>query len=81
MKRSELIRRIRRAARPAGLTFEFDRQGKEHELWVCGRAKVSIPRHREINERTAEGICRDLEPELGEGWWRGSIFLRGREGS
>jgi hypothetical protein len=31
---------------------------------------VTIPRHREINELTALGIFKSLEPELGENWWR-----------
>jgi hypothetical protein len=31
---------------------------------------VSIPRYRQINERTAEGIVKDLEDELGRRWWQ-----------
>jgi hypothetical protein len=37
---------------------------------MCGAIEVAVPRHREINEMTGVGICRSLEAELGEGWWR-----------
>ncbi|MGX1848911.1 hypothetical protein [Streptomyces sp. NPDC055299] len=32
--------------------------------------RVVIPKHTEVNELTGQGICKTLEPELGEGWWR-----------
>ena len=47
-----------------------DLAGGKHEIWVCGTTEVVIPRHREINEYTAEGIMKYLETELGEDWWR-----------
>jgi hypothetical protein len=46
------------------------RQGGRHEVWQCGKTKITIPRHREINQLTAEAIFRDLERDLGRGWWR-----------
>jgi mRNA interferase HicA len=70
MKRTELVRKIRRAANDVGTDWSKLREGANHEVWQCGRTKVTIPRHREINEHTATGIMRDLELELGEGWWR-----------
>ena len=70
MKRAELVRRIANRAQTVGVKWEFEAEGASHEKWRCGRVRVVIPRHREINERTAEGICRGLESELGEGWWR-----------
>jgi mRNA interferase HicA len=70
MKRRELLRRLADAAGEAGLAWELVRQGSSHELWRCGGALVTVPRHREINDLTALGICRALETELGEGWWR-----------
>ena len=36
----------------------------------AGEPKVTIPRHREINEITAQGIFTTLEAELGLGWWK-----------
>lgn len=35
-----------------------------------GDTRVSIPSHRQVNKRTAEGIGKDLEEELGARWWR-----------
>lgn len=70
MKQRDLKRRIAVVAAARGLTWSMVRQGKQHELWRCGSTPVTIPRHREVNEYTAEGIFNDLEPELGERWWR-----------
>jgi hypothetical protein len=70
MRRAEMIRHIRRRARTVGLTFEIERQGREHEIWRCGWVEVAIPRHRVVSPGTTERTFRDLEPVLGEGWWR-----------
>jgi hypothetical protein len=70
VKRSDLVRRVRTAAREASLDWELLRTGREHDVWICGRTKIAIPRHREINPYTAEAIFKDLEAELGEDWWR-----------
>jgi hypothetical protein len=70
MKRDDLLRRIATRARSQGVEWRLDRQGANHEIWMCGAIEVAVPRHREINEMTGVGICRSLEAELGEGWWR-----------
>ncbi|MCP9959225.1 type II toxin-antitoxin system HicA family toxin [Streptomyces sudanensis] len=70
MKRRDLIRKIREAARGKGLLFEKQRQKGSHEYWTCGSTPVVIPRHSEVNEITAEAICKRLEEEFGKGWWR-----------
>jgi len=41
-----------------------------HEAWICDGMRIPIPRHREINDYTAQGIMRDLEIKLGKDWWR-----------
>jgi len=71
MKRRALIQRIRMAAAGQGASCLLIRQGSRHEFWDVGGVRLSIPRHRDINDWTAEAIMRDLEPVLGEGWWRG----------
>jgi mRNA interferase HicA len=70
MKRTVLIRRIGKAAKRTGAAWTLVRQGGNHEIWSCASTMVTIPRHREINELTAQGIMGDLEAVLGKGWWR-----------
>jgi len=70
MKRRALIHRIRSAAAAKGVPCALVREGSRHEFWVAGGVRVSIPRHRDINEWTAEAILRDLESVLGTDWWR-----------
>jgi mRNA interferase HicA len=48
----------------------FVREGSQHGLYRLGTVRVVIPRHSEINEMTAEAILKDLEGQLGKGWWR-----------
>jgi len=70
VKQGELKRRMQRAAEAQGKLWRLVRQGGRHEVWQCGDTKVTVPRHREINEFTAEAIFRAVEEELGRGWWR-----------
>jgi hypothetical protein len=70
VKQVELKRRIQRAAQARRIQWQLVRQGGRHEVWQCGRTKVTIPRHREINEITAQSIFTTLEAELGTGWWK-----------
>lgn len=70
VKRQALVAMIGKSAAARGVTFRPVRQGASHEIWVCGGKTFPIPRHREINEHTAHGIVRSLEPWLGKDWWR-----------
>jgi hypothetical protein len=70
MKRRALIQRIRTAATAHGVRCLLIRQGSRHEFWDAGGIRLSIPRHRDINDWTAEAIMRDLERLFGQGWWR-----------
>lgn len=70
MKRRALIHRIRSAAAAHGMRCVLIREGSRHEFWEVGGFRFAVPRHRDINEWTAEAIMRDLEPMLGEDWWR-----------
>lgn len=69
MKRRDLIRIIGVAARKRDLEWVLVREGAEHEVWALDRRLITIPRHREINERTARGIMKAFEEELGARWW------------
>ena len=70
VKRIELIRQIGRTAQLRGIEWRLQRRGRRHDIWKCGETKVSIPRHNEINEVTAEAIMKSVSAELGDGWWR-----------
>ncbi len=71
MRRTELIRKIRREATRQNIRFVSKGGTKgPHEVFWLGAAKIPIPRHREISERTAQDILHECETELGKGWWR-----------
>ena len=71
MKRAALIKRVSGAAKASGLTWIQVASKGNHEKWKLGTSvQVSIPRHSEINEITAQAILRSTESELGEGWWK-----------
>jgi hypothetical protein len=67
MKKRELMRRLRGIAADADLELAFLRQGANHELWSLGGQRLTIPRHREINERTARGIITTAQEVTGDG--------------
>lgn len=69
MKRRDLLRAINVAARGRGMSWQMVREGSEHEVWALDGRRITIPRHREINERTARGIMQAFEEELGRRWW------------
>lgn len=69
MKRDELIKEVRRAAKAAGLEFVSVRNVGPHEVFRCGTVQTMIPRHREIGPKMAFEIRKDLEPALGKRWW------------
>jgi hypothetical protein len=70
MKRRDLLRKISKAAKAADVIWVLVDEGSEHSIYQVGSQRVSVPRHREVNEYTAEGILKDTEDELGRGWWR-----------
>lgn len=70
MKRNALLSKIFNAAASAGKEFTLIRQGGGHSVFQCGGQRVVVPRHREINERTARAIMRDLDDQLGKDWWK-----------
>jgi len=70
VRRGALLRGVGRAARRRGVEWILARQGGRHEVWRCGDTEVVIPRNADINDLTALGIQRVLEPELAKGWWR-----------
>jgi mRNA interferase HicA len=55
------LRDLERHLRGQGCTFF--REGGAHTVWLnpLNRKIASVPRHREIKEGTARGICKQLE--------------------
>lgn len=61
MKKRDLIKSLRATAQAADMDFDFVREGTNHEIWTIGGERLVIPRHREVNERTAQSILRKAE--------------------
>lgn len=57
--------RVRSLAKASGVDLRFVRQGGNHEIWALGGERLVIPRHREINERTADGIIAETRRIVG----------------
>ena len=66
----DIVKRIAEEAKRQGLDFVLDREGANHTIYVLDGVLIPIPRHREVNERTTEGIYRECQEKLGKGWWR-----------
>lgn len=60
VKRRDLISKINSLARELGLQAEYT-EGGQHTKVKLGDKQSVIPRHREINEITAQKILRHLE--------------------
>lgn len=56
VKKRELIKRLRAISSATGTELVFPREGSNHELWSIVGERIVIPRHREVNERTARSI-------------------------
>ena len=55
MKRKDLISKLEE------LGFRFLRHGGEHDIYMRGKDKETIPRHNEINEQLAKSILKKWE--------------------
>lgn len=70
VKRRQLLKQIREAARSRQLALDELREGAQHSIFQVGDFSFAVPRHTEINEHTAQGIMKNLEDQLGKDWWR-----------
>ena len=52
MKQRDLIKKLEDGG------FVFERHGSEHDIYVRGSKRESVPRHKEINERLAKAILK-----------------------
>ena len=62
MKRSDLMKRLRQIAKEDGVVLSVV-EGGSHTKVHIGDRFVTVPRHSEINEFTAQGILRDARGE------------------
>lgn len=62
MKRRDLMKRIVSHANSRGLTYTVI-EGSRHTKVKIGDKQTVIPRHNEINERTARSILRQIGVE------------------
>ncbi len=61
MKRVDLLKELKRIARTTGAELVFVRHGYDHDQYRARGRLIVIPRHREINERTAAAILADAQ--------------------
>ena len=54
MKPKELVRKLE------SVGFQFHRHGGNHDIYRRGKDKETIPRHKEIDERLAKVILKDV---------------------
>lgn len=52
MKRKDWIEMLERNG------FTFERNGADHDLYVRGKEREPVPRHREINEKLIKAIIK-----------------------
>ena len=69
MKRVEVLKRIRKAAKAQGVAYA-EQELTRHTGITVGSVSTTVARHTEIPDLFAETIFRQLEPALGKGWWR-----------
>lgn len=63
MKRTDLMKRLRQHAKAVGQDMLVT-EGGSHTKVVIGQARTVVPRHREINERTAQAILKQMGVKL-----------------
>lgn len=69
MKRTEVIKKLRRQAKKAGLEYS-EVELKNHTGIKIGNTKSTLGRHNEISDGTAKAFFDQFANEFGKGWWR-----------
>lgn len=69
MKTADVLRKIKKAAKAAGLEYETY-ELRNHTGIRVGIVSTTIGRHRETPDLFAETIYKQLEEALGKDWWR-----------
>jgi mRNA interferase HicA len=61
VKRRIVLKSLERLARVHGVAFRLERSTGPHDVFRWGDRLISIPRHREVNERLARSILREVQ--------------------
>lgn len=69
-KRRDVLKRIAKQAKAAGVAWDFDHEGGNHTVYRLDGLMIPIPRHSEIDNLMADVIYRECAAKLGKGWWR-----------
>jgi hypothetical protein len=70
MKRRDVIKKIERGARAAGVAWLVHGEGANHTIYLLDRKRIPIERHAEIDDLLAEKVFKECEEVLGKRWWR-----------
>lgn len=66
-KKRDIIKKIKSEAKAQGVSFE-EREGGNHTILKVGGATVPVPRHNEIDNRTAIVIYGECP--FRKDWWK-----------
>jgi mRNA interferase HicA len=66
VNRRILLRSLARLAQDRGVSFQFERSTGPHDVYRWGDHVIAIPRHREVNERLARSILREVHKRAEE---------------
>jgi hypothetical protein len=69
MKRSEVLKRLKTAAKNANLQYS-EYELTNHTGVKIGTIKSTLGRHNEIDDVTAHKFFDQFQNALGKGWWR-----------
>lgn len=69
MKRTAVVKKLKKAAKAAGLSFE-QVELTRHTSFKVGTSAHTLKRHSEIDEVTARAFFAQYADVLGKGWWR-----------
>ena len=67
VNRRILLRSLARLAKDSSVAFRLERSTGPHDVYRWGDHMISIPRHREVNERLARSILREVRKRVEEG--------------
>ncbi|MEV8212175.1 ribonuclease PH [Leifsonia sp. NPDC077715] len=69
MKKAAVLKRLKTAARQAGLEYR-EVELTNHTGVIVGATRSTIGRHSEMPDQAAKKFWDQFASELGKGWWR-----------